>query len=82
MQKVGVEGRMDEETKCLLDHIHKWEEEHPGEEMVFITLPKYDKEERNRVLQAVFRLLSEEDFENRKRTVGCAERFSESTKNT
>lgn len=66
MQNIGGRQCMDGETRFLLDYIRKWEEKHPGEEMVFITLPKHDIDERNRVLQAVLKFLSEEDFENRK----------------
>lgn len=66
MQNVDGRQCMDGETTYLLDYIRKWEEKYPGEEMVFITLPKHDIDERNRVLQAVFRILREEDFENRK----------------
>ena len=66
MQNAENKQCMDEETECLLAYIRKWEEENPGEEMVLITLPKHDKEERKRVLQAMIRFLGKEDFENRK----------------
>lgn len=54
--------RYDEETKYLLDFIHQWEEEHPEDEMVFITLPKRNQEERERILQTAIKILSKEDF--------------------
>ena len=61
---------IDQETKFLLDYICQWEKQHPGEEMVFITLPKYDRDERKRVLEAAVKFLNEEKFpgaENRER---------------
>ena len=54
--------KMDPETKYLLDYIRQWEKQNPGEEMVFLTLPKYDQNERKRVLEAAVKLLSEENF--------------------
>ena len=53
---------IDPETKYLLDYVSQWEKRNPGEEMVFITLPKYDRDERKRVLDAAIKLLSEEKF--------------------
>ena len=55
-------GKMDPETKYLLDYIRQWEKQNPGEEMVFLTLPKYDQNERKRVLEAAVKLLSQENF--------------------
>ena len=54
--------KMDPETKYLLDYIHQWEKQNPGEEMVFLTVPKYDQNERKRVLEAAVKLLSQENF--------------------
>ena len=54
--------KMDPETKYLLDYIRQWEKQNPGEEMVFLTLPKYDQNERKRVLEAAVKLLSQENF--------------------
>ena len=54
--------QMDPETKYLLDYIRQWEQQNPGEEMVFLTLPKYDQNERKRVLEAAVKLLSQENF--------------------
>lgn len=56
----NTEGKviyMDEETKYLLDFIRQWEEKHPDEEMVFITLPKYDLEERKRILETAIEIM-------------------------
>ena len=53
--------KMDPETKYLLDYIRQWEKQNPGEEMVFLTLPKYDQNERKRVLEAAVKLLSQEN---------------------
>ena len=52
----------DQETKYLLDYIRQWEKQNPGEEMVFLTLPKYDREERKRILEAAVKILNEEKF--------------------
>ena len=54
--------KMDPETKYLLDYIRQWEKQNPGEEMVFLTLPKYDQNERKRVLEAAVKLLSQGNF--------------------
>ena len=53
---------IDQETKYIIDHICQWEKQNPGEEMVFITLPKYDRDERKRVLDLMVKFLSEENF--------------------
>ena len=64
---------IDQETKYLLDYIRQWEKRNTGEEMVFITLPKYDQDERKRVLEAAVKILSKGKFtvvendENRER---------------
>ena len=50
----------DEEMEYLLDFIREWEEKHPGEEMIFLTLPKHDPDERKRILQSAMRMLCEE----------------------
>ena len=53
---------IEKETKYLLDYIRQWEKQNPGEEVVFITLPKYDRDERMRVLASAVKILSEENF--------------------
>ncbi len=58
---------IDKETKYLLDFIRQWEKAHPDEELVFITLPKYDRKERERVLQAAIKIVSQEDFSKTKK---------------
>ena len=62
---------IDQETKYLLDDILQWEKRNPGEEMVFITLPKYDRDERKRVLESVVKFLSEENFARSESNENC-----------
>ena len=57
---------IDKEIKCLLDFIRQWEKEHSDEELVFITLPKYDQNERKRILQSAIEILGHEEFSNTK----------------
>ena len=63
--------KMDPETKYLLDYIRQWEKQNPGEEMVFLTLPKYDQNERKRVLEAAVKLLSQEKFTRAESKENC-----------
>ena len=63
--------KMDPETKYLLDYIRQWEKQNPGEEMVFLTLPKYDQNERKRVLEAAVKLLSQENFTRAESKENC-----------
>ena len=63
--------KMDPETKYLLDYIRQWEKRNPGEEMVFLTLPKYDQNERKRVLEAAVKLLSQENFTRAESKENC-----------
>ena len=63
--------KMDPETKYLLDYICQWEKQNPGEEMVFLTLPKYDQNERKRVLEAAVKLLSQENFTRAESKENC-----------
>ena len=62
---------MDPETKYLLNYIRQWEKQNPGEEMVFLTLPKYDQNERKRVLEAAVKLLSQENFTRAESKENC-----------
>ena len=63
--------KMDPETKYLLDYIRQWEKQNPGEEMIFLTLPKYDQNERKRVLEAAVKLLSQENFTRAESKENC-----------
>ena len=62
---------IDQETKNLLDYIRQWEKQNPEEEMVFITLPKYDRDERKQVLASVVKFLSEENFARAESNENC-----------
>lgn len=53
---------IDKETRFILDFIRKWEKEHPEEEMVFMTLPKYNLEKRKQVLLVAINNLSKENL--------------------
>lgn len=57
MQNIEEVIYYDEEMEYLLDFIHQWEEKHPDQEIVFITLPKYDLEERKRILQTATKIM-------------------------
>ena len=50
------------ETKMVLRWIRRWEKKHPEEEMVFLTLPKYNQEERHRRIQMAAEQLMQESF--------------------
>ena len=54
--------RYNREARIVLRWIRWWEKRHPGEEMVFLTLPKYDQEERHRRIQLATEQLMQESF--------------------
>lgn len=57
------ETQWDDSVDAIMDLIREWEAKFPEEEMVVITLPKYDQKERQRAIYGIMNQLLKEKFE-------------------
>ena len=54
--------KQDKMQKKIMDLIRQWEKKHPEDELVVISLPKYDKALRSAQIQTIAAMLEREDY--------------------
>ena len=67
----------DSVTGQIMKFIREWESRFPEDEMIFLTLPKYDCKERERVISRAMEFLRNEKFDKHEESL-----LNESAENT